>query len=410
VSATIDLFIEEARGVSVVDAAITLGLVGAAFKGNHAGPCPVCHGKDRFAISSIKGAWNCRNCGIGGKDGISLVAHAGHIDVRSRAGFLAACAEVLGKDLPDEAERETEEQIAERRERIEAQKAKNEAAAAEREKQDNVHRDREVKQSRGLFFGASAEPHPDVVAYLKARTGYDMPAEVFAYLRSSARCTYWHGRDDRGYEIAHYTGVAMVAPFVDPAGQVTGCHQTWIDMRREPKFRPDLGTDHAKGQPLPTKKMRGTKRGSLIPLFGLMSSTRWVGGEGIENGLSIAGAEKFRADTFYFAAGDLGNLCGPADPSSRFAHPDLTKADKNGRHRRVRIAGPEPKADQAPDEAMQVADHVTELVLLGDGDSEVIFTAAAMARAEKRLTRDGRAVETWWPPVGMDFSALMTRY
>lgn len=59
----IELFIEEARGVSVVDAAFSLGLVGPTFKGNHAGPCPVCQGKDRFAISSIKGAWNCRSCG-----------------------------------------------------------------------------------------------------------------------------------------------------------------------------------------------------------------------------------------------------------------------------------------------------------------------------------------------------------
>ncbi len=408
-SATIDLFIEEARGVSVVDAAVSLGLVGPTFKGNHAGPCPVCQGKDRFAISSIKGAWNCRNCGIGGKDGISLVAHAGHIDVRSRAGFLTACAEVLGKALPDEAERETEEQIAERRQRIDAQKAKNEAAAADREKQDNAYRDREVKQSRGIFFNASAEPHHDVAAYLKARTGIDMPVEVFAYLRSNERCTYWHGRDDRGHEIARHVGVAMVAPFVDLAGHVTGCHQTWIDMNRAPKFRPDLGLDE-KGEPLPTKKMRGTKRGSLIPLFGLMSSARWVGGEGIENGLSIAGAEQFRQDTFYFAAGDLGNLAGPADPKSRFAHPELTKVDRNGRERRVMVAGPEPKADQAHDEAMQVPDHVTQLVLLGDGDSEVVFTAAAMARAEHRLARDGRTIETWWPPVGMDFSALMTRY
>ncbi|UTV37628.1 P4 alpha zinc-binding domain-containing protein [Ensifer adhaerens] len=405
----IDLFVEEARGVSVVDAAISLGLVGSSFKGNHAGACPVCQGKDRFAISNIKGAWNCRNCGMGGKDGISLVAHAGHIDVRSRAGFLAACAQVLGKPLPDEAERETEEQIAERRQRIVAQKAKNEAAAADREKQDNAYRDREVKQSRGIFFNASAEPHPDVAAYLKVRTGYDMPGEVFAYLRSSARCTYWHGRDDRGHEIARHVGVAMVAPFVDLAGQVTGCHQTWIDMQCAPKFRPDLGRDD-KGEPLQMKKMRGTKRGSLIPLFGLMSSTRWVGGEGIENGLSIAGAEQFRQDTFYFAAGDLGNLAGPAEPKSRFAHPELTKSDRNGRERRVMVAGPEPKIDQAPDEAMQVPDHVTQLVLLGDGDSEVVFTAAAMARAEKRLARDGRVIETWWPPEGMDFSALMTRY
>jgi hypothetical protein len=35
--------------------------------GEWIGPCPVCGGKDRFAINPSKGLWNCRGCGRGGE-------------------------------------------------------------------------------------------------------------------------------------------------------------------------------------------------------------------------------------------------------------------------------------------------------------------------------------------------------
>jgi hypothetical protein len=38
------------------------------------GPCPVCGGRDRFAIHTTKQLWNCRNCGVGG-DIIDFVRH-----------------------------------------------------------------------------------------------------------------------------------------------------------------------------------------------------------------------------------------------------------------------------------------------------------------------------------------------
>jgi hypothetical protein len=198
----------------------------------------------------------------------------------------------------------------------------------------------------------------------------------------------------------------MIAPFVDRALVVIGCHITWIDLAHPPKFRPLL-TDPDSGDLLPTKKMRGSKKGGLIPLAGdPLKTRRWVGGEGIENGLVFAGWEGFRADTFYFAAGDLGNLAGPAEASSRFAHPTLTKADKAGKQRPVMIPGPEPKHDQDPDDAMWIGDEVNELVLLADGDSERVMTAAAMARARKRTARPGRRTFMIWPRNGFDFSRM----
>lgn len=404
-------FIEEARSVTVVEAALSLGIIASdKVTKNHAGPCPYCGGKDRFSISPSIPAFNCRQCGGKGRDGISLMALANQHDTATREGFLAACADALGTSIPDEAQRESEADRQARLDRIAARKRMNEENAEKASKDQDWFRQREVDRARGIYLKAPEFLTSDLLRqYLYRRTGFQMHEGVFANLRLSPNSTYWHGRDARGFEIAHYSGPAMVAPFVNLDMRITGCHQTWVDIRMGPKFRADLGTDDD-GNPLPAKKMRGTKKGSLIPLFGLMASARWVGGEGIENGLAIAGAEGFREDTFYFAAGDLGNLAGPADAKSSFAHPTITKQSTNGRTIRQRVPGPVPKPDMAPDEAMQIADHVTQLVLLADGDSEPVFTASAMARCEERFSRDGRAVETWWPPEGSDFSKLMTSH
>ncbi|WP_182419375.1 hypothetical protein [Bartonella sp. HY038] len=49
-----------------------------------------------------------------------------------------------------------------------------------------------------------------------------------------------------------------------------------------------------------------------------------------------------RNDTIYAASGDLGNLCGPADRASSFAHSSQTMPDSKGRVRRVFVAGDKP--------------------------------------------------------------------
>jgi hypothetical protein len=408
----LDFYIEEAKGVTVSDAGLALGLLSEPLK-NYVGPCPSCGGNDRFSINVRKQAFNCRSCGGKGMDGIGLYALAGGYNLKSRAGFLAACSEALGgQPIPEGAERETDEEKQARVARIAAQKRANAERAAERDQNDNAFRQREINQARGLYLRVpEGTKVPLLREYLRRRTGFAMHDAVFANLRLAPNMTYWHGRDARGHDIALYAGPCMVAPFVrldaDLNGAVTGCHQTWLDLGLPPKFRIDLGIDD-KGKPLPAKKMRGAKMGSFIPLFGRVTSARWVGGEGIENGLTIAGAEGFRADTFYFAAGDLGNLAGPADPKSAFGHPHDTYQDKAGRIRAVHVQGPVPRPGQTADDAMQVPAHVTELLLLADGDSEPVMTAACMARAEARFARPGRDVWEWRAPDGTDFSSFMT--
>lgn len=406
----IDEFVLNAQRVSVTEAAIRLGVPypkgeTKGWSADRGQACPRCGGTDRFSISGSKEAWNCRNSQTGGRTGIGLAGYLLRLDLQTRSGFLEACSAVLGEPVPDGAG-ETPDDRARREARIAEGRAQVEADRADRERGQNDYRDREMQRARGIYFNAQECLDETLYgarmirAYLKRRTGYLVPMETFFNLRFDGRHTYWQGNDEFGRPSSIHSGPAMIAPFVTLDGAVTGCHETWIDMQNAPKFRPDLGVD-AKGVKLTTKKMRGTKKGSLVPVIGDMTARRWVGGEGIETVVAVAGFEGFRADTFYFAAGDLGNMSGPAD---------------RGRGKSVSqtVGGkkvpfwPVPKEDQQPDEAIQLAGHVSSLVLLADGDSEFYFTAAAMARAKSRLSAPGREISIWWPPQGADFASLLS--
>ncbi|MCJ8517809.1 hypothetical protein ABID21_000676 [Pseudorhizobium tarimense] len=371
-------------------------------------PCPACGGKDRFAVNLSKGLWVCRGS-AGGGNAVGLIGHVCGYDLHRRDHLLEAASLALGEAIPEGGERESADDCAKRQARMAAllDQAQQDAEA-DRQKQD-AFRDREVKKARGIYLNATIAPHPEdgeLRHYLRLRTGYVMPDSVFENIRFNPRLTFWSDkRDERGHQIELYVGYGMIAPFVDLSGHVTGCHQTWIDLGNALKFRPQILDD--KGDALPTKKMRGTKKGSIIPICGDLSARRWLGGEGIETTAAVAGFEGFRADTFYFATGDLGNMAGPADPKSAFNHPTLVKTDSRGRSRPVRVAGPVPKPDQSPADAYQLPDHVDEVVHLADGDSEFVFTAAALERASRRLARPGRVIRPWWPPEGMDFAEAL---
>lgn len=275
---------------------------------------------------------------------------------------------------------------------------------------------------------ARADARVCVRAYLTRRLGgFALPALPF--VRAIADEAYWHGNDERGRPVAIHSGPAMVLPFVDAEGAVVGCHLTWLDARG-PKGRPAL-VDPVTHERLATKKMRGRKKGGLIPLVGFVeidgkilpdpARPRFVCGEGIENVLAVAVAEAgsppatsgaselqggaditARADTIYAAAGDLGNLAGRAEGT--FPHPTLKN---RGGKAPLRVAGPEPKAGEPADAAAQVPGHVTEVLLVADGDSEIVATGAAMMRAESRFGAEGRTVATAWPPRGRDFADLL---
>lgn len=414
--AAIDAFIAEARAVAMDR---IFALVGGkvadlrrATGGEMVGPCPACRaGTDRFTINFGKGVWHCRQCDGGkGGDGLALVAQVHGFNLRSKSGLLGACEEILGRSAPDGSERESEAERAERQKRLDARQADN--AKSRKQQNDFAERERAraISQGRGFYFNAASGAGSPVEAYLKARLAVDaLPAGLWANLRYAANHSFYHGRDDRGHGIEIHCGPAMIAPLIDPVGnfarmgEVTGAHQTWIDLDQQPKFRPCLFDD--KGEALQTKKMRGHFKGSIIPLLGDLSARRWLCGEGIETTGWLAAQEGWRDDTFYFAAGSLGNISGPADPDSSFYHPNLTKPDSAGRARRVKVGGPVPKPGSEGD-CFQVPAHVTDLVIGADGDCEKVRTLSDMARAEARLARPGLTVSIWWPPEGMDWADL----
>ncbi len=402
-STVLDDFVFRAREITVTQAALDAGI--AVGRGNYAGPCPVCGGNDRFSINPRMEAWKCRGCDKAGRDGISLAAHINGYDTHGGRGFLLACAAALNEPVPDESARETDEERAERERRAAQRRRQAEEKAAAKAAQDNAYRAREVRQAQGIYNHARPALHSPVAAYLHLRTGFEMAPDVFEHIRIAHQHSYWHGVDERGRATSIYCGPAMIAGLFAPDGSLTGCHETWIDLDSpRSKFRPALGLD-GRGNPLPTKKMRGSKRGKIIPCCGLVSASRWVLGEGIETVLAIAGAERFRADTFYAATGDLGNLAGPAARGSSFPHPHaLTPKGKP-----QSVPGPVPKPDQAQDEAVQLHDHVTDVVLLADGDSDPFMTASVLARTEARLSRPGRTINTWWPPAGEDWASAMLK-
>ncbi|CAM5576451.1 hypothetical protein MAUB1S_09693 [Mycolicibacterium aubagnense] len=398
-------FVEEARGVSIEEAAKRIDLKFKPRGYEHPQPCPQSGGVDRFSFNTKSNVWVCRGCGTGGHDAIGMVAHCEDLDLKKQDGLLEVCSLVLGKEIPAGGAQESDEDRLARQERKAARQRAAEADKEKREKQVFDFREAERTKSRGIV--SAAQPLQSMVGSPVHRYLADRGCGTYQgrWLRYSPNQTYWHGQDERGDPISLHTGPAMVVPYVDATMAVIGCHITWIDLNQKPKFRP-LIVDNETGEILPTKKMRGSKKGGLLPLLGGPSALRWVAGEGIENTLAFAKYDGLRADTFYCAAGDLGNLSGPAEASSRFPHPELKKRDKNGVERSVMIAGSVPKSDQSPDDAMWVANQVEELVLLGDGDSERVMTAAAMVRARARHARPGRLIPVVWAPPGMDFNIL----
>jgi hypothetical protein len=440
----LDLFISRAREVSIAEAAPRLGLSLKGRADEQAMPCPQCGGKDRFAVNTVKNKWNCRGGGIGGNDAIGLAAHIRGLELTRRPELLEACGLVLGEAVPDEAEQVSDARRAEIRAEADARAAKAASDAAARDREANEFRDKELAKCRGIYEAARMPSLDGPVAqYVRARTGQEAALFDRSVIREAAALTYWHGKDERGHARDLWCGPALVLPFVDGDGQMIGIHQTWVDLANRPKCRPLL-TAHGRIAPealacagapdsrraavaasavagsstielLPTKKMRGSKKGGLIPVAGEMSAARWVVGEGFENvaawyGAELADNEALALATFYAAAGDIGNLAGAAARTGRFAHPHQTKTDARGAVRPVMMPSPLPDPERLGD-GFPLAGHVRALLFLGDGDSEPVWTAAQMARAEARarLIAPGIDVGTAWPPAGHDWAELIVR-
>jgi hypothetical protein len=353
--------------------------------GRLVGPCPVCGGKvssQRFEITKDNDAWVCAVCPDGG-DVIHLVMKVEGCD------FKTAIERLGGQREIDAA---AAKKLFEAREK---KRLTQEAKSAE-------FREKERKRLWEAWQRAQ-DIHGTIAArYLEGR-GLTLPAACPG-LRFLPAAPYFHGEqlDERGRKspIILHKGPAMLAAFIRPDGKFGGLHTTWLSADDPPR-KIELH-DPETGEMLNAKKMRGSKAGAHIAIALIDNPARLVVGEGIETVLAVWTAYHAAGrpidDTAFWAAGDLGNMAGRAVKT--VPHPSLKRP--NGRA--VSVPNDQPDPD---DSGLSIPDSVTELILLGDGDSEPVLTEYAMTRAARRYAREGRVIRIAFAPGGMDFNDVL---
>lgn len=337
----------EAQAIPISEVADRLQILGLTRAGSEmVGPCPCCGGKDRFAINTARGVWNCRICGTGG-DGIALVRHVLGCDFRKALGYL--CGE-------------------ERVELDPAERARRERAAAEKKARDERQAARfrrmAIDDARNIWRNSVEADGTAAAAYLAGR-GVD-PRPVTGglpkSLRFSAALPYLKTvSGTRRSEVLH-TGPAMVAAVQGPDDRLRAVHRTWIDPARAGR---KASIAH-EGEALPAKMVRGTKKGGAIRLWTPHEAEVLVMGEGIETTLSALVCEAVPGAA-YWAGVDLGNMGGRSlrGPGMRYAGiPDMTDA-----------------------EAFVPPEWVRRLIFIQDGDSDPRATRARLLTGLRRAMR-----------------------
>lgn len=345
------------------------------------GPCPVCGGKDRFAVNTRKNAWNCLGCDKGGKDSISLAMHIHGVD------FVGALEMITGRSAKD-AKNESATEKAVREDQMAALRQKADADKMRRDREADRYRQRARKQGYEIWQRATSWiPAGPVHAYLLAR-GVELPEwwPIFIRLRESVAHPYVLKVDGVWQKI--HTGPAMITCVQRASGVFGAVHQTWLGE----------GGDKASfihpvtGEKLPAKKVLGAKKGGAIQLYTPSNARRLVAGEGVETTLSVMMAEQ-AADTAYWCLVDLGNMAGRA----------ARDADN-------KILADQP--DLGDTAAFVPPDWVEEMVFLGDADAktdkDLAKTHAALVRGCRRAMalRPGLKTSIAMAERGKDFNDM----
>jgi CHC2 zinc finger len=377
---------------------------------SYIGPCPICSDDPqsktapRFECNADK--WVCAVC-RGGGDVIKLVSQREGIGFREAVDRLGgARKETPTPRLACKAGRRAFEAGAGQGDVPAAYAADDALYAAWRDGwADGQRREqfemkaRERERARLYYeFWKPAErwPGTPVEAYLSGRR---------VMVPTNARLRYHPSipmfADGRESEpVLLHRGPAMLAPFLDAGGIFRGLHITWLDASG-PNGKASIVNPET-GEVMPTKKMRGTKRGCYIDLGGAKDPRRVISGEGNETVAAVytalVRAGRDLSSTALRVAGDLGNLAGKA--SATVAHPTLK--DRGNRPRRV--PGPDPDLSSP---AMPVPESAVELVLLGDGDSEPFLTRNALECSSRRHARPGRIIRVRFAPDGLDFNDVI---
>lgn len=390
-------WVDRAREITVRAELERRGLWSAKMAGDSGIPCPVCGGRDRFAVNTRKNIWNCRGSGKGG-DAIALAEYLDGGD------FLLAVETLTGSPPPNGSTTETDEERHDRERRMKERTAqarqREEKAAA-----DEIDRcETQRTQAHAIWRKAAPIGGTAVEAYLGKRR---LVAPKQARLRHLDNHPLW-SKPGGG---VLWRGPAMIAAMEGPDGRFSGVHQTWIDLAR-----PDgkaMVRDPETGEIIAAKKVRGSWKGATIPLSLCENPVRSFLGEGIETVLSVLHAliligSPLLDGAEFRSAVSLGNLSGKA--ADRVSHPTLHIIRKDGGDGGPRkIPGPTPAAVADDIPIIRLADSVKELFLLGDGDSDPFTTRISLRRSSARFLRAYPHLTIFAPMAapGKDFNDML---
>jgi hypothetical protein len=371
-------WIETARARDIHDIAVQFGCQLKREGHEWVGPCPVCGGRDRFAVNQHKRVFNCRGSEDGKGDGIALVMHVEGCD------FIGAVERINGTPRPDRSrdenaeDRKRREQAYAARAQEYARREAEERAAMEAKAAHDAATIAEVLRRAVPLEGTLGE------RYLRENRGLMPPKRLIGDLRFVENLDYWGYGDNGSNEPVLLASVpALIAIIRDSTGEIIGISQTFLDPKEPKKWQP---SGSPRNNP---KKVRGKKQGGMIRL-GSPEETIAIA-EGWENALAWfqMGAPGAGSDDLMLAAAvDIGNLSGHA--TGMLQHPWLR--DETGRPTRV--------SNGLPDmghPGIILPEGITSVISICDGDSEPVATAMQMLTAARRFRQQGRHVTLWWP-------------
>ena len=333
---------EEAKAKPVREIVERLGLHGLHNQsGEMIGPCPLCGGKDRFGINLSSSAFLCRKCDIRGGDVIALVQQVLGLEFKPALEWI--CGKMPAALDPAEMERRRARAAAETRRQEEfaakaRRRARKDASVIWRKGRNN---------QRGLLRD-----------YFELRgITCDMLPELPPVLRLIPDHPYV--KKIGGQLVTAHRGPCMIGLIQSPDDRGAAVHQTWIDLSQDNgKARITHGDDV-----LPSKMVRGSKKGGAIRLHTPLAAHTLVMGEGIETTLTAMAADAI-SGAAYWCGVDLGNMSG-----------------RMQRGKGKRFSGLPDMSDTA---AFVPPAWVKLLVFIMDGDSEPRMTRAKLEAGLRR--------------------------
>ncbi|WP_299558690.1 hypothetical protein [uncultured Sulfitobacter sp.] len=333
----------DAKGIPMTEVVHRIGIAGLIAQGAEmVGPCPLCGGKDRFAINLRSNLFQCRKCDdVKGGDQIALVMQVLNLSFPDALKWL--CGDAPAHIDPAELQR--------RRARAAAD------AARQAEEQDRYRR-RAIDDAKRIWQRSEGADRGLVRAYLKARgiTETMMP-EVPRALRLLPDHPYV--KKVAGQLVTCHRGPCMISAIQAPGGMLEAVHQTWISAAA-PHGKAQITQD---GADLPAKLVRGSKKGGAIRLHTPRDTDTMVVGEGIETTLTAMAAAPVPSAA-YWAGVDLGNM--------------------SGRMQRIKGTRHSGLPDMTDDTAFVPPPWVRRLIFIQDGDSDPKATRAKLESGLRR--------------------------